>query len=178
MQSLTPIQQQLIQALSSGLTITAAAAAAGLHRTTVHHWCRTIPEFRNAVDCARQARIDSFRDQMNELAAPAIAVLNSVIRSESAPPALRVRIALAILKFVTTPEKVVIPKGVDTEMALLEATYAEGHKAGRDIAAGIHHNSSLSSLSSHSSPHPDSSHSSHSSPIPQKDQRAQQASAH
>jgi len=172
MQSLTPIQQQLIQALSSGLTVTAAAAAAGLHRTTVHHWCRTVPEFRNAVDCARQARIDSFRDQMNELAAPAIAVLNNVVHDESAPPALRVRTALAILKFVTTPEKIVIPKGVDAEMALLEATYAEGHKAGRDIAAGIHHNSS------HSSPHPNSSDSSHSSPILQKDQRAQQASAH
>jgi len=48
MQFLTPTQITILQALSSGLSISTAAEAAGIHRTTVDHWCRTIPEFRDA----------------------------------------------------------------------------------------------------------------------------------
>jgi uncharacterized protein YecA (UPF0149 family) len=127
MSSLTATQLQVIEALSTGLSVTAAADAAGLHRTTVHNWVRNIPEFRDTLAAAKQAQIDINRDEMNALAAPAIRILRNVIEDETASPALRVRTALAIIKFVTTPEKNLTPK----ETAAQEATE-------------IHHNSSLS----------------------------------
>ena len=119
-----------------------------MHRTTIHHWCRTIPQFREALESARQSRIDIVRDQMNELAPPSLAILKHTIEDESLPLALRIRTALAILKFVTTPEKVNTPKDAAAEM-LMDAAYSAGHRAGCELAAesepAIHHNSSLSS---------------------------------
>jgi hypothetical protein len=134
MSSLTTQQLQVIEALSSGLSVTAAADAAGLHRTTVHHWTRNIPEFRDTLAASKQAHIDIYRDGMNALAAPAITILRNIIEDETASPALRVRTALAIIKFVTTPEKTIAPQ--------------ETAKAQQNTAAPedeIHHNSSLSS---------------------------------
>ncbi|MFN7934962.1 MAG: SEC-C metal-binding domain-containing protein [Bryobacteraceae bacterium] len=148
MSSLTTQQLQVIQALSSGLSVTAAADAAGLHRTTVHHWSRNIPEFRDTLAASKQAHIDIYRDGMNALAAPAITILRNIIEDETASPALRVRTALAIIKFVTTPEKTVAPKETATDQ-LLDAAYLTGYRQAQQNAAApedeIHHNSSLSS---------------------------------
>ncbi len=127
MQSLTPKQLDVLQALSSGLSVTAAADAAGIHRTTVHHWCRTIPEFREMLDALKQARIEAVREQMDALAAPSIAILRHILYDESAPPALRLRTAMSIIKFAASTPKSAAPRDVRTEAA---------HE--------IHHNSSLS----------------------------------
>ncbi|MFN7939378.1 MAG: SEC-C metal-binding domain-containing protein [Bryobacteraceae bacterium] len=151
MQSLTAIQLQVIEALSSGLSVTAAADAAGLHRTTVHHWSRNIPEFRDTLAATKQAHIDIHRDAMNSLAEPSIAILRNIIQDESASPALRVRTALAIIKFVTTPEKSTLPQSNPEEMNRIEAAYSAGYRAALHAAEApappedeIHHNSSLS----------------------------------
>ena len=146
MHSLTPNQLDAIQALSSGRSATAAADAIGIHRTTIHHWCRTIPEFRHHLEAAKQARIDLIRDQMHELTFPAFSLLKQTLNDESASPALRIRTALAILKFAATPEKLPTAKSASTEM-LFESAYEAGFKAGRESApeSAIHHNSSLSS---------------------------------
>ncbi len=123
MQSLTVKQLEVVKALSSGLSATTAADVAGLHRTTIHHWCRTIPEFRDALEVAKQARIDIVYDEMNALVSPSIDILRHIIEDESVSPALRIRTALAILKFVATPAKSATRKQQDPE-------------------AEIHHNSS------------------------------------
>ena len=62
MPSLTSQQLEAIQALSSGRSVTATAEALGIHRTTLHHWSRTIPEFRDTLEAVKQARIDATRD--------------------------------------------------------------------------------------------------------------------
>jgi len=166
MQSLTSIQLEAIQALSSGLSVTAAADALGIHRTTVHHWTRTIPEFRNTLDAVKQARIDSTRDAVNSLAAPSIAILRNVIEDESASPSLRVRTALAVVKFATTPEKTALPQTRRDDLDLFAVGYLAGYRAAHQPAESgdnlafdgdhnridpepvmedeIHHNSSLS----------------------------------
>lgn len=166
MQSLTPQQLEAIQALSSGLSVTAAAEALGIHRTTLHHWSRTIPEFRDTLDSVKQARVDSTREAMNSLAAPSIAILRNVIEDESASPSLRIRTALAIVKFVTTPEKTSLPQTKRDDIDLFAIGYLSGYTSarqpadsGRNIAfdhnlnfvrpepvptGEIHHNSSLS----------------------------------
>ena len=154
MSSLTAQQLQVIEALSNGLSITAAADAAGLHRTTVHHWSRHIPEFRDTLTASKQAHIDTTRDEMNSLAAPSITILRNIIEDESASPALRVRTALAIIKFVTTPEKAAASPKEAASDQLLDAAYLTGYQRGLEAAAAaeaapeeaeIHHNSSLSS---------------------------------
>ncbi|MBS1825180.1 MAG: SEC-C domain-containing protein, partial [Acidobacteria bacterium] len=126
-----------------------AADAAGLHRTTVHHWTRNIPEFRETLAASKQTYIDIYRDGMNALAAPALTILRNIIEDETASPALRVRTALAIIKFVTTPEKTIAPKketGIDQ---LLDAAYLTGYRQAQQNTPApedeIHHNSSLSS---------------------------------
>ncbi len=154
MQSLTPKQLEVLTALSLGQSVTAAADSIGIHRTTVHHWSRTIPEFRHCLEAAKQSRIDIVRDQMHELTTPSIAILRNVIEDESASPALRIRTALSILKFVTATEKSCLPKETSAEV-LMDISYAAGHQRGQEYAAEtaaaheaepeIHHNSSLSS---------------------------------
>lgn len=153
MKSLTPEQLDVLYDLAEGKSVTAAADAAGIHRTTIHHWIRTIPEFRLTLDAARRAHIDAVRDQMNELAAPSLALLKKIVHDESAPLALRARTAFAILKFVATPEKQVIDKDLEAHWTLMQSAFSEGHKAGRSTAQTnppepstdeIHHNSSHS----------------------------------
>ncbi|MFN7938976.1 MAG: SEC-C metal-binding domain-containing protein [Bryobacteraceae bacterium] len=147
MESLHQQQLEAIKALSSGLSATAAADAIGVHRTTIHHWCRTIPAFRDTLEATKNAYIDTYRDAMNSLAAPAIRILKTTLEDPATPPALRVRTALAIIKFVTTPEKSPSPKQHDSDQ-LLDAAYLAGYNAALQQETPsdneIHHNSSLS----------------------------------
>jgi len=147
MQSLTPMQLEILQALASGQTVTAAAAAAGIHRTTVHRWCRTVPEFRHTLESIRQSRIDAIHEQLDTLAIPSLALLNAFLNDVSASPSLRVRIALAILKFLAAPQKSATPTQGASD-SLLDSVYGSGRRNGQESApstAGIHHNSSHSS---------------------------------
>lgn len=149
MQSLTPLQLQVIQALLSGQSITAAADAAGIHRTTIHHWTRTIPEFRLTLESVRQARIDAVSDGLSELVAPCFDLLKKVITDDSAPLALRVRAVLAVLKHSVTPEKS-LTKALSDQWTTLQSAFSEGYKSGRETAPAqteIHQDSSLSSHS-------------------------------
>ena len=41
--TLTAIQQDVLQALVAGQSISAAAKAAGIHRSTVHRWTQNTP---------------------------------------------------------------------------------------------------------------------------------------
>lgn len=153
MTSLTPKQLEVLQALSSGQSVTSAADAAAIHRTTIHHWCRTIPEFRAELHAARQARVDAIRDQIHDLASPSLALLQRAIEDETAPAPLRHRAALAILKVAIQPEK--LPGMKDAAFdTLLDAAYATGIT---DAHAGsepneIHHNSSPSAVDSVNQP--------------------------
>ncbi|MBS1823993.1 MAG: SEC-C domain-containing protein [Acidobacteria bacterium] len=142
MHPLNAKQLEAIQALSSGLTATAAADAIGVHRTTLHNWCRTIPDFSDTLEASKRAYIDKYRSAMNSLADPSINILRNILDDDSASPSLRLRTALAIIKFVTTAEKSSTPKQQQSTDQLLDAAYMAGYRAAQDE---IHHNSSLSS---------------------------------
>ena len=96
--ALPPIQAQVIAALAKGQTITAAAREAGIHRTTIHHWLRTEPEFKTAVEDAQSQYIATLNDEMRELSANALATLRALLDDPTAPPAIRLRAALAVLE--------------------------------------------------------------------------------
>ena len=66
---LSPVQAQVIEALAQGQTVSAAAEKAGVHRTTIHHWIRTEPQFQAAVRIAQAEYSAELNDGIRELAA-------------------------------------------------------------------------------------------------------------
>ncbi len=103
--TLPPAQAQVVAALAKGQTITAAAAEAGIHRTTIHHWLRTEPDFKTAVETAQREHISSLNDEMRALSALALAALRSLLEDPSTPPSIRLKAALAVLQRENLPNK-------------------------------------------------------------------------
>ena len=66
--TLTAVQQGVLQALVAGQSISAAAKEAGIHRSTVHLWTQKHPDFARALLAARQQRTDCLLDELGGLA--------------------------------------------------------------------------------------------------------------
>src|ERR1700738_1300132 len=96
--NLSPVQAQVIAALAQGRTATDAARDAGIHRTTIHHWFRTEPLFKTALQEAQREYVETLRDGMRDLAARAVEALRNLLDDPNPPPAVRLRTALAILQ--------------------------------------------------------------------------------
>ena len=98
--TLTPIQVQVLQSLVAGLSVTAAAKEAGIHRTTVHLWTRTLPDFARAYLTLRQQRADRLSDELGDLADLAINTFRQLLGDESASASVRLKAAMEIVKIV------------------------------------------------------------------------------
>jgi len=96
--NLSPIQVQVVAALAEGRSVTRAAAAAGIHRSTIHNWMRFSEEFRDAVNQARSHFFECVNDQLNELSAVALDTLRQLLTSPDTPPSIRLQAALAVLE--------------------------------------------------------------------------------
>ena len=96
--NLTPVQVQVVGALAEGRSVIRAAAAAGIHRTTIHNWMRTSEEFRSAVGQARDHFAACVADQLKELSTAALDTLRQMLASGETPPTVRLRAALAVLE--------------------------------------------------------------------------------
>jgi hypothetical protein len=95
--TLTPHQAQVVHAQSQGATITAAAQASGLHRTTVYNWLKTQPAFESAVEQARADYVLTLRDDLKSMSCLALSTLRSILESKDTPAAVRLNAALAVL---------------------------------------------------------------------------------
>ena len=95
---LSPAQAQFLAALSQGLTISAAAESAGVHRTTTYNWYNTSPEFAAAFNEAREAHADKTRTETEDLTALALKTLRELMEDPKASPSIRLKAALAVLK--------------------------------------------------------------------------------
>jgi len=95
--TLTPVQAQIVLALAQGATITAAAEAAALHRTTVYLWLKTQPDFAAAIEQARAEYILTLRDDLKNMSCLALSTLRSILENSDTPAAVRLKAALAIL---------------------------------------------------------------------------------
>ena len=56
-------QLQVIDALSNGANLTAAAAAADVHRNTIAYWRRNSPQFQHALARAQGDCAPTFRER-------------------------------------------------------------------------------------------------------------------
>jgi hypothetical protein len=95
-QTLSTAQQSVALHIACGATVTAAAAQADIHRSTVHLWMNT-PAFIEALTRARQDFIAGLRDQFQELEIVALLTLRQLLENTETPPAIRLKAALAIL---------------------------------------------------------------------------------
>lgn len=95
--TLTPIQHQVIALLAQGQSTTVAAEACSLHRTTIHHWKRTNPDFANALADAREDAADHRRAQAHVHGDVALQAVRDLLDNPSTPPSVRLKAALYIL---------------------------------------------------------------------------------
>jgi AcrR family transcriptional regulator len=102
--SLSPVQAQVIQVLAKGSTVTAAANAAGIHRTTIHHWLRTQKEFAAALEQAHEEYVEQLRDELQELSGLALSKMRELLDDPNTPASVRLRAALAVLQRPSFPK--------------------------------------------------------------------------
>lgn len=101
---LPPAQARVVAALALGRSITQAAAAAGVHRTTIYHWLKTSDDFRAAAEQAAHEFTSSLADRVNDLSGAALETLQAMLADPAIPPSLRLKAALAILERPTYPK--------------------------------------------------------------------------
>ncbi|MBL8233393.1 MAG: SEC-C domain-containing protein [Bryobacterales bacterium] len=99
---LKPIHMQVLHALAAGVSVTEAAAAAGVHRTTVHHWCRCHPKFAATLRNARYERMSRVQEDLDTLTPSAIQVMRETLNDPQLPPSLRLRAALSVVKYASS----------------------------------------------------------------------------
>lgn len=101
---LNPVQSQVVQALAAGRSVSAAAHQANVHRSTIHNWRKTNPIFAAAVREAREDYRQILSDGLLDLAGQALQTVQQFINDPQAPPAVRLKAALAVLTRPTYPD--------------------------------------------------------------------------
>src|SRR5215510_15130517 len=87
----SPLQHQAILALAGGASITSAAEAAGVDRSTIYRWLRDDAAFVVELNRAKRDHLDRVRGELRSLASDAVKALRDLVTSEATPPAVRLR---------------------------------------------------------------------------------------
>jgi transposase-like protein len=96
-------QLEVICALSSGATLSAAAEQAGIHRNTILNWRRNSLPFQIALADAQYDRAQLIREKAEALADLAIQTIQDILTDPKASASVRLKAALAILNLSTKP---------------------------------------------------------------------------
>jgi transposase-like protein len=96
-------QIQVIDALSSGVTVAEAAAQAGVHRNTINNWRRNVLPFQHALSHAQYDRALLFREKAEALVAQAFEALASLLADPKTPAGVRLKAALFVIEKAVTP---------------------------------------------------------------------------
>ena len=102
---LSPAQAQVVTALAQGLSVTAAARQAGVHRDTIYDWLNKQPEFEESVETARSEYVAVLADGMRDLSTRALETLNNLLGDSKTPAGVRLKTALAILQRPNFPDQ-------------------------------------------------------------------------
>lgn len=111
---MTPLQHRVLRALDEGATIAAAARRYNIHRTTIHHWCRTRPSFRHAVEGIRLLHSEVVREQCQESSSQALAVIRELLGEPEVSPSVRLRAAQFLLNLSTSPARPNVYQHIET----------------------------------------------------------------
>jgi AcrR family transcriptional regulator len=95
--ALSAAQTKAALTLAYGGTVSAAAGAIGVHRSSIYNWFKSDPNFKQAVEEIRRDRYERLSDQMRELESLALARLRRLLEDDSVPASVQLRAALAIL---------------------------------------------------------------------------------
>ncbi len=98
--ALNAVQQDVLQALVAGQSISAAAKSAGVHRSTVHNWTRHHPRFAPVLLEARHTRAERLLDELGDLTGLAIDTFRHILSDQDAPASTRLKAAMEIVKIV------------------------------------------------------------------------------
>ncbi len=90
-------QAQAAVMLARGGTVTAAADAIRVHRSTIYNWFKSDPSFQTAIEEIRRERRERLIDEMTELESLALASVRRALEDPSVPPSVKLRAALAVL---------------------------------------------------------------------------------
>ena len=94
---LSPDQARVVLTLAQGGTVTHAADATGVHRSTIYNWFKQDPLFKQAVIEVRRERNERLFDQMRELESLALARLRRLLEDDSVPASVQLRAATLVL---------------------------------------------------------------------------------
>jgi len=95
--ALNPEQTRAATALAQGSTVTAAADAIGVHRSTLYKWYKDDPRFRQAVDEIRKERYERLEDQMRDVESLALSRVRRLLEDDAVPAAVQLRTAMIVL---------------------------------------------------------------------------------
>jgi hypothetical protein len=96
-------QIAVIDALSNGVTITDAAAEAGIHRNTILNWRRNNIAFQFAFAHAQYDRALLYRERAESLVDLAYATLEALLTDPKTPATVRLKAAIYIHEKASTP---------------------------------------------------------------------------
>lgn len=119
---LSPQQLTVICALSSGATMTAAAAEAGIHRNTIANWRRNSLPFQQALADAQYDRALHYREQAEALFDLALQTITELLADPETPAGVRLKAALAILQTAATPPQPKKQVQLDIEKIVVHPT--------------------------------------------------------
>src|SRR5580704_7756090 len=100
---LSPQQLDVINALSSGATMTSAADQAGIHRNTIANWRRNSLQFQYALSHAQYDQALLVRERIEAHVDLAVQTLHQILTDPQAPPSVRLKAALAVIPAASTP---------------------------------------------------------------------------
>ena len=101
--TLTPKQHQALALLAEGQSVTAVAKTCHLHRTTIHYWKRSSPEFAYTLQDACFENAGHWRAASNQRAEAALALIDTFLADPKTPASVRLKAALHILNAATAP---------------------------------------------------------------------------
>ena len=99
----SPVQLQALSLLAQGQSITKTAQACELHRTTIHTWIRSNPDFADALRDARAENADHWRAEIQKHAESALNAVRALLDDPKTPATVRLKAALHILTLAAQP---------------------------------------------------------------------------
>ena len=100
---LAPAQEQVLDAIVGGASISQAADKARVHRNTVANWRRSSPLFRDALQNSLHDRAMLMHEQAVALFPQALKTIEGILTDPLASASVRLKAALAILNLASTP---------------------------------------------------------------------------